>query len=103
MYHHDATFIEDLVSLPCSQEIHAVVRYGEWGAEKTTVWFEYRTGTLRVVDTVLPEGFPDINLVCMLVMQKLAETFLRHKKEEREIAKKIEESFTVPVDFTPEA
>ena len=98
------TFIEEMVALPHSQEIHVILRYGEWGAEKATLWFEYRSGQLKMIQhEPLPEEFPELSLVSMLVLQKLAETFYRQKKEDRASEKKIEESFTVPVDFVPEA
>lgn len=97
------TFIEEMSVLPSSQEIHAVVRYGEWGAEKITLWFEYRSGQLNVVDTALQDGMPDLNLIRMLVLQRLVETFYRQKKEDREASKKIEESFTTTIDFQPQS
>lgn len=92
-------FIEHLTVFPHSQEIHTVLRYGDLGVGKVTLWHEYRSGRLVITDP--SESMPEevcASLVEMLIMQKLVEGFYAEEVRKAVESKNLQDSFIVPVD-----
>lgn len=92
--------IVNITPYPATMELKAVVLTGEFLEESTTLWMEFRNGNLNLMDhgDPVPEGM-DLNMVRTLIMVRLANGYLAHLQDEKDLAKKIEEMFTAPIEL----
>lgn len=95
--------VESIIPYPSTMELKVVIRTGEFLEEATTLWMEYRSGLLNLVEPSepLPEGV-DLNTVRSWTILKMANSYLAQHEAHKQEAKKIEEIFRTPVE-TPSA
>lgn len=94
--------VESITPYPSTMELKVVIRTGEFLEEAATLWMEYRSGLLNLVEPSepLPEGV-DLNTVRSWTILKMANCYLTHNEAQKQEAKKIEEIFRAPLETPP--